>query len=310
MTNRLRKGKTITMQQALDELRASVQSQIDASGTSLEPEQCDVCNGAGWVLPYAGAAMSSASVCPLLCDAAKQFIEYRRAARFRRAGIPTRYQALTFATFEALGFDQKLNKWLAYAAMREFADKDNGFRVSRHRLAERLKAQFGAATPARVLQWLADTDVIKRGVALQGEAGVGKTGLAIAGMNAMLDLGIDVRYMRVYDVIVLLRETWQQGSERDVLQEFQECPVLVLDEFNLIDASAVAKPHQAEYMTSIMRYREAAGLPTLITCNINKEQFYHQWGVQCADVVMVACHWIAVGGMKLRQTDDDMGDAI
>lgn len=309
MNQKPRKGSSMTMQQALDQWRAALQPQIDAAN---EPEimECNTCNGAGWVLPYPGAPMSSAYVCPAGCRYAQNFIAYRRDARFRRAGIPVQYQSLTFETFEALTSDQKLNKWLAYTAMREFAEKENHFQVSRHRLAERIKKRFGKGTPARVLDWLTVPDIVKRGVALQGEAGVGKTGLTIAAMNALLDWGADVRYMRVYDVIVLLRETWREGSEREVLQDLQECPILVLDEFNLIDANAVAKPHQAEYMTSIMRYRAAAGLPTLITCNISKEQFYTQWGVQCADVVMMMCHWIQVGGLKLRQTDDDMGDAL
>lgn len=288
-------------------LDASSPSAVDTPTTPAEPI-CPVCHGAGWVLPQVGATMAEAVVCPAQCAAARRFIDHRRQARYSRAGIPEQYQRLTFATFEALTAEQRGGKLLGYAMMLEFVGAAQ--QVSLWAVARHLTNWFGRGVPARVTGWLQVPDVVKRGVVLQGEAGVGKTGLAIAAMNALLDQGMDVRYMRVYDVIVALRETWREGSERDILQDFQQCPVLVLDEFNLIDAQAVAKPHQTEYMTAIMRYREAAGRPTLITCNVGREQFYAQWGVQCADVVMALCHWVPVGGLKLRQTEQDLGDAL
>jgi hypothetical protein len=308
--NRKRRSGQMSMQDALQQWRDRLEPELAMSGDQPESATCDTCNGAGWVLPHSGALMSSAYVCPAGCQFAQGFIAYRRDARFRRAGIPKQYQTLSFATFEALPPAAKLGKLMGYAALLEFIEPDNEFRVSRHNLAWRLHALMGDATPDRIDQWLHEPDDIRQGVALQGPAGIGKTGLTIAAMNVLLDRGVDVRYMRVYGVIAELRSTWKDGTELETLQDFQQCPILVLDEFNLIDAEAKALPHQAEYMTQIIRYRAAAELPTLITCNINRDQFYDQWGVQCADVVMALCQWVVMGGTKLRQTDSNLGEAL
>jgi len=85
----------------------------------------------------------------------------------------------------------------------------------------------------------------------------------------------------------------------EIVKSIKTAPVLVLDEFNVPNVSA----DKSRLVEEIIRYRHGNRLATIITCNVNPQEFESMWGGRTADVTMESAHWIELGGAKIRKTD-------
>lgn len=99
---------------------------------------------------------------------------------------------------------------------------------------------------------------------IQGTNGCGKTHLAAAIANRVLDGGTDVVFVVVPDLLDELRRAFNPAhdqSEGDLFQRAREASLLVLDDLG----AQVASPWVQEKLYQLVNYRTVAGLPTVVT---------------------------------------------
>jgi hypothetical protein len=142
-------------------------------------------------------------------------------------------------------------------------------------------------------------------VVLMGDVGLGKTGLAIAAGNELRRRGEVYVFIRTMQLIRNIQDTYSrpenapEGSTVYHYRLYSTVPYLILDEFGIKNFSR----DRLEIVETIIRDRDRAGLPTLITTNLSLEQLSDTelWDKQIGDIVKKA-HCITVAGVKLRDT--------
>jgi hypothetical protein len=264
----------------------------------------------GWLapdLPLDDPRRGKLIPCPA-CSEGVANLKMQWERRLQAGELPNNYRNANLSTWHETVGSAFHGKVLAYLAAIEFVENPE-HRISSHALAARVQQFMGKSAPAWVDKILGDPDVIRIGFVLQGEVGTGKTWLAAATMNALTDLGQSVLYMRAQDIIRALTATWKSNeSDEALLTRFKTVPYLFIDDMNLEMRGDGLLAHQKDYMEAIIRYRSNYRLQTFITCNIDLEQFYEQWGNRIADVIAADLQWIKMGGAKLRQTSQEWGE--
>lgn len=144
-------------------------------------------------------------------------------------------------------------------------------------------------------------------VVLTGDVGVGKTGLGVSAANLLRELNEVVVFIRMMDLIRAIQMTYSKPNSTQETDEttsdryrfFNTVKFLILDEFGIKNYS----PDRLEIVETIIRARDRAGLPTLITTNITLEEISERdkWDKQIGDILKKS-HWVQIGGKKLRQT--------
>lgn len=216
-------------------------------------------------------------------------------ALLQRAGVPGLYKDLSFNTFFELSAAERQGKELAAACCWEFSENE-GQMVN-------LRRAVTLVRPAEAPRY---ADVSKNWLVLQGGLGVGKTGLAAAVVRHLSERGVQAVFFRLQEMMTEIQSRYggddEEGENADaVLSRIQHSPVLILDECNV--PGKTASDDKARIMEEIIRFRYARQLPTLLTLNIDYDQFKMQWGERTADVVQASAHWVPVGGPRLRRTD-------
>lgn len=237
--------------------------------------------------------------CPAHCPSAVAMSERRRERLLSRAAVPAGYSAFTFETFAALPNAQLEGKEQAYLAAQAFAaNAAEGCWVNRADIG----AQFGASVEDDVRNWLV----------FYGANGRGKTGLAVATLNALLADGVPVRYVRLQDWIEAMQRRYDAERRRegfddafadmtdagDVLDVIRTAPVLLVDEFDLPDRSE----NKDAIVWKLINYRYEHVLPTLLTTNLDPDGMEARWGLMVSSRIGQRAHWIEVGGASLRET--------
>ena len=109
----------------------------------------------------------------------------------------------------------------------------------------------------------------EKGLYLFGRTGVGKTHLAAATANALLERGVDVRYVVSTNLLDSLRATINDGSdaprESDIMDELSSVPVLIIDDVASESYSAWA----VDRIYQIVNMRYNKGLPLILTTNVS-----------------------------------------
>lgn len=116
---------------------------------------------------------------------------------------------------------------------------------------------------------------------LIGSVGTGKTHLASSVIQELYDTK-RVRMIRVIELIRILKETWQRGSEnteRDVISFFGEIDVLVLDEVGIQFGSETERM----FMFDIINTRYDNMLPTILISNLDINNLKEILGEQAVD---------------------------
>lgn len=137
-------------------------------------------------------------------------------------------------------------------------------------------------------------------IVFSGTFGVGKTSLTCAIANALMSANIQVVYVRMDNFFLALRDTFNTDKKGDnegkVINLYKSAPVLILDELPLS-----ASDWQREVGGSLIDHRYSAGLPTLITTNLESpEALRNAWGRLIADRITAMAHWFVLGGVQLR----------
>ena len=113
-------------------------------------------------------------------------------------------------------------------------------------------------------------DVHRRGAGLifSGKAGTGKTHLACAIANTVLDMGISAKFTTVTNMMRVIKSTYDkdsEDSETQVMERLSEVPLLVLDEAGMDYGTDFNKTLLFEVLNS--RYENVN--PTIILTNLD-----------------------------------------
>lgn len=280
---------------ALSRIQPEV-SDGDTEPTPTEP-QCDVCDDKGMVtypLPTNHPDFGRAFPCPNPhCAVSNERHRQQWARRIESSRIPKTYLDFTFESWEATcsGKDSR-GKRLALAACQLFVESpEHCFTLTQ--VYERAGERYD----------LEQDDTPRNSLMLTGPMGVGKTGLAIAAINAVMERGEPALYIRARDMLWEIQDRYDRDSEDktsalDIVRIFAQAPILMIDEFNVAN---ISKDRQ-ELIEAIMRYRYPNRLPTIMTANVDQDQFTPMWGDWAAEATVAMAHWVYVGGAKLRKT--------
>jgi len=134
-----------------------------------------------------------------------------------------------------------------------------------------------------------------------GPMGTGKTRLAAALVTALyLDDGVEALLIQPKHMIDRLRDTWERGAKekhRDVLREFIEVEVLVLDDVGTSWGSEAEKVQLFE----IVDGRYADGRPTLLTSNKQPMQLRDAIGERAYDRLRHGARVVPLTGESYRR---------
>lgn len=293
----------VSMQASLDKFNAKIQSRraalIDAGvwvdeAAAPELHMCEACADTGYVrynVPLNHPDFGKMRDCPAAgCEAAAANRERRAALRLKSACVPDKFGELTFGTWANLPATARAGKDLAAAAAWTFAQAAP-------------ECSFSLAEAAAAVGVSGEHDQEARNwIVLQGDMGLGKTGLAAAAVREMSERGHSAFFYRLAEMFKDIQRGYQDGTADSTLTAVQTAPALVLDEFNVPTGSdGKASADKQRLLEEIIRYRHARALPTLITCNLDQRELSKMWGERTVDVIAEAAHWIVLTGVKLRR---------
>lgn len=220
------------------------------------------------------------------CAKGQQLIAREIEKRLSAAQLPAQYKKLTFETWMEIPETYRVGKGLAYACAKLFAENPD------HEV--NMKAAYQMCN--RVYPGGSN---VRRSLILQGEPGLGKTGLVSAIIREMLINKQPVLYIRVQDLLEAVKDSFDKpgdDSTEKVLDTVKKFPTLVLDEFNMIKVSE----WRQEIMENVIRYRHGNNLPTVFTCNAAPDELERQWGLRTISVLGEMAHFVQLGGKVLR----------
>lgn len=135
------------------------------------------------------------------------------------------------------------------------------------------------------------------GLLFLGGVGSGKTFLAAACANALIDRGDEVKFIVVPDFLDEIRDSFQQSSEvkeGDLMQEVKNVPILILDDLgahNYTDWSI-------KTLFAILNYRVNYEKPTIVTTNLESQQIEELLGSRVHSRLMEACKFYRLENAK------------
>lgn len=105
-------------------------------------------------------------------------------------------------------------------------------------------------------------------LSIHGNYGNGKTTALMAIVNAVIEKGIEARYLTAADLLAYMRETFNtesKVSDYDRLHELAKIPVLCIDEMDKLRDTQYSREIQQELIN--LRYRDARILGTVLAWN-------------------------------------------
>ncbi|MGB2962689.1 MAG: ATP-binding protein [Anaerolineales bacterium] len=138
---------------------------------------------------------------------------------------------------------------------------------------------------------------------LQGHYGCGKTHLAAAVANFVVDIGVPTLFLTVPDLLDSLRFTYNnpESSFEERFEDIRRSPLLIMDDFGTENATAWAQ----EKLFQILNYRYINNLPLLITTNLSLNQLEGRIRSRLQDPELVTR--VKILAPDYRQPLDDVG---
>ena len=149
-----------------------------------------------------------------------------------------------------------------------------------------------------------------RGIVLQGEVGRGKTFLAAAVCNALIDKNIVPYFMVVPEFLDEIRATYNNGgefSESKIMDKAMNATFLVMDDLGSHNFSAwtIGK------LFTLINYRVNHGLPFMITTNLSIADLQDTLGDRIISRIAEACDFYnlqAGNDIRMLLNIKEMGD--
>lgn len=117
---------------------------------------------------------------------------------------------------------------------------------------------------------------------MSGKVGTGKTHLAAAMINRLVERGQKCRIVKLSDLIREIKSTWARDAERSekfVIQTYSTVPVLIIDEVGVQFGSDTEKLLISEIIDN--RYQEMR--PTVLISNLDAQGIKGVIGERCYD---------------------------
>lgn len=144
----------------------------------------------------------------------------------------------------------------------------------------------------------------RENIVFHGKTGVGKTGLAVGILRQAIIAGYRGRFYNVQDLLDQLYASLADRSTPRLLNALCRYDLLLLDELGYL----TLKKEQMNAFFKLMKERYEAGRPTIITTNLQPEQWYSL--LEPKDMVDALldrlnhrCINIHIDGPSLRKTD-------
>jgi hypothetical protein len=323
------------------DLTERLQQQVKRAMTEAAPEQkkenrffqtepppplpegvCQSCGGIGmfkYDVRYTDPRFGKWFPCPK-CTEGQDIIKKRNTRLFTSSDMPVEYEKYRLRHFlpnwiEADGLHDDLleGKRLGIGMAWQFINNsDHGmnerdvYRMWIEFYAAYRDSQYPDGIPAPAL-WqrkVANGSEQKRyWLVLQGFNGTGKTALASAIANEMMERGVSVLYVRVDDYIQKVTSTNKKQpegeeplTEMEVVDAARNPDVLILDDMNVSKVSEYGR----KIMEMVIRHRHNHHKPTIITLNTDEQSFEQEWQPRIASAVFGAAHWVTFNGATLR----------
>ena len=214
---------------------------------------------------------------------------------------------LAWATERQPSYSELLKRLLRqeYTAQQ---DRFLEYRITRAKLPERwsLKTFPWDRQPGvdrKVIEQLAELDFVPQGVnvVLIGPTGVGKTGLATGVLLEALYRGHRGLFVKAQDLFDEMYATLADRSSRKLLNRLVRLDLLLIDEMGYLNL----RPEQSNIFFKLMEERYAAGRSTLISTNLDYDEWYAFLGHKemvgaLLDRLRHRCTTIRIDGPSLR----------
>jgi DNA replication protein DnaC len=195
-----------------------------------------------------------------------------RGARFVRMNVPAEHpdfgQAVPCRCTRDESADRRAERLMAYANIGPLARLSFGNLIERGRSpVPREQEQYRRCVDdARAF-----ADAPEGWLLLSGASGCGKTHIAAAIVNRILERGDPALFVVVPDLLDHLRSAYQPGAEigyDELFERVRNAPVLVLDDLG----TQAPTPWAQEKLFQLINHRFNMRLPTVVTTNLLPEQ--------------------------------------
>lgn len=130
-----------------------------------------------------------------------------------------------------------------------------------------------------------------------GGYGTGKTHLAAAISNSLIDKGIPVLFATYADHLEHIREEFDKTGQKKYLSMMKNTPMLVLDDMGKERLTSWS----AEILFSVINYRYEHKLPFVLTTNLNENQLGNHMGGAVYSRMCEMCTAVTTGGKDFRK---------
>ena len=192
------------------------------------------------------------------------------------SGITPYLQKQTFSAFDLSYYDN------------EKQDK-NG-------MTYRNKAEKIYEEARKFVQNIASGEVVE-GMMFTGPVGSGKTFLAAAIANGLIDCDCKVKFVVMPDFLDEIRDSYRlnaENSEKDLMAEIKHVPVLVLDDLGAHNYTDFA----VRTIYAILNYRMNYQLPTVVTTNLSGEEIEKELGSRILSRLVASCRFFRLGNTE------------